>query len=435
MTSGGYTEDGFVGEFQNGIGWYCYPTPRFKTITLHAFWINELTPQDAAKGALLPHVLRRGTRRWPSLVAIERELEELYGASFRAEVGKVADKQLLSMHLEVINGRFLPGHPDTLRQALDFLSEVSSDPHLGPDGFDPGIVQQEKILLKRQIQALINDKGQYAMSRLVEILADGRRFGLRKLGTIADVENITGSELLDYYQSVKTTLPSLLFVVGDVDPSRIEDYVHKQWQGFRQPLTPIIPFVPRHDGQEVIERQAVRQGKVNMGFGTGISAADPQYPALMMYAGVLGGFPHSKLFVNVREKHSLAYYAFARLDAPLALMVIGAGIEFDDYSAVRRIIDQQLEAMQAGAISAEEMAFTLKAFCNDILSEEDSPSQIVGRQLEHVLVGNGMTGRRLMQALERVTISDIQAVAEKIRLDTVHFLTADGEGQGEAQDG
>lgn len=419
-----HTEDGFVGRFEEGTGWFCYPTKRFKTVTLQAFWINDLTAEHAAEGALLPHVLRRGTQRWPSLMAIEQKLEDLYGASFRADVGKVADKQLLSMHLEVVHGQYLPGNPDTVQQALDFLREASQNPRLGPHGFDAEVVAQEKILLERQIQSLVNDKSQYAMSRLIEIMADGRPFGLRKLGTIPDVERITSESLFNYYQTLRRNSPTMILVVGDVDPQRIEQYVQESNSGPRPGISAITLFEPHHVEQEVIEQQPIRQGKVNLGYGTGMAAGSPQYPALMMYAGVLGGFPHSKLFVNVREKHSLAYYAYARLDAALGLMVIGAGIEFSHYQAVRQIVNEQLEAMAAGQISEQEMAFTLKAFYNDILSEEDTPGQLIGRQLERVLMGGGLNGRQLMDALGRVSIQDIQHVSEHIALDTAYFLTA-----------
>lgn len=39
-----------------------------------------------------------------------------------------------------------------------------------------------------------------------------------------------------------------------------------------------------------------------MGIRTSITYGDPQYAAALMYNGILGGYPHSKLFVNVREK-------------------------------------------------------------------------------------------------------------------------------------
>ena len=58
------------------------------------------------------------------------------------------------------------------------------------------------------------------------------------------------------------------------------------------------------------ERQNLNQGKLSMGFRTKTRYGDDDYYALMVYNGILGGGAHSKLFSNVREKASLAYYAF-----------------------------------------------------------------------------------------------------------------------------
>ncbi len=424
------TEAGFVGNFHNGVGWYVYPTKRFKTISLQAFWVNDLTPSTAAQGALLPHLLKRGTLRWPDSMAIEKQLETLYGASFRADVGKIADKQLISVSLDIVHGQYLPGTPDTLHAGLAFLEEILNHP-LTPskNQFAEQYVEQEKELLRRQIRGLINDKNQYAMHRLLETMADGRAFGLRKLGRVSDLDAIDASRLYQYYEKVRDQSPFVLLVVGDVDPATIESYVKQGWSRGRHPLGAIEPYTPRHHNHEVIEEQPVSQGKVNWGYATGHTLTSPQYPALMMYAGVLGGFPHSKLFVNVREKASLAYYAYARIDAALSLMVIGAGIEFEDYQATKRIVAEQLEAMVEGEISGQELQYTLEAFRNDILSEEDSASQLIGRQMEKILLGGGLTGDQLIKALSEVSVSDIRAVAEGIQLDTTFFLTTDGSGR------
>lgn len=424
------TEAGFVGNFQNGVGWYVYPTKRFKTISLQAFWVNDLTQETAAQGALLPHVLKRGTRRWPDAMAIEKQLETLYGASFRADVGKIADKQLISVSLDVVHGQYLPGTPDTLEAGLNFLEEILNHP-LTPSAnqFDAEFVEQEKELLRRQIRGLINDKNQYAMHRLLETMAEGRAFGLRKLGRVEDLDAIDPASLFQYYQAVQQDSPFVLLVVGDVDPATVESYVKEGWSQRRRPLGSIEPYTPLHKDHEVIEKKPVSQGKVNWGYSTGHTLISPEYPALMMYAGVLGGFPHSKLFVNVREKASLAYYAYARIDAALSLMVIGAGIEFENYEATRRIVAEQVEAMRAGDISNQEMEYTKEAFRNDILSEEDAPSQLCGRQMEKILLGGGLTGDPLIEALSAVSVADIRKIAADIALDTTFFLTTDGSGR------
>ncbi len=417
----------FVGEWQDGLGWYIYPTSRFKTVTMYAAWIRPLSTHDRAYGAVLPQVLKRGTEKWPTRRLMETRLEELYGASFRADVGKLGDKQLMTFHLNVVNGQFLPKKPDTVTAALDFLTEVLDHPHLVDGLFAHDVVEQEKAQVKRQIAALINDKGQYALARLIELVADGAPFGLRKWGTAEEVDAVDQASLTRFCDTVRHEAPFLFLVVGDVDVDRMAPLLQDRFGGSRGTFATVEPYRGQHQGKTVVEEENVSQGKLAFAYRTGLTAKDPDYPALMMYSGILGGFSHSKLFLNVREKASLAYYAYSRLDPAVALMIVGAGIEFSHYEAARQIIEEQVEAMRRGQFSDEELAFTLKGYVNDILSEQDSPGQLIARQVERQLVGGGLSGQELIEALSRVRRDDIIRVAQAVHLDTAYFLTNKGE--------
>ncbi|MCY0881116.1 MAG: insulinase family protein, partial [Firmicutes bacterium] len=175
--------------------------------------------------------------------------------------------------------------------------------------------------------------------------------------------------------------------------------------------------------------------KLQMGYATGVTLQDERYPALMMYAGILGGFPHSKLFMNVRERAGLAYYAYAHIDSALGLMTISAGINRPQYAQARAIIEEQLEAMRQGEISAEEIMFTQAAFRNEILSEEDGPDGLISRQVQRMLLGGGLSGPELMARLTAVRVEDIVTVGEQIALDTVFLLAGTSGDEAEEADG
>ncbi len=49
--------------------------------------------------------------------------------------------------------------------------------------------------------------------------------------------------------------------------------------------------------------------------------------ALQVFNGIFGGFPHSKLFMNVREKEHLAYYASSSIDTFRGFMTVQTGID------------------------------------------------------------------------------------------------------------
>jgi hypothetical protein len=254
--------DRFLGEWHEGLGFFVYPTKRFKTVTIHAAWIRELTVAERALGATAVQVLRQGTTTMPSRTLMETRLEDLYGAGFRADVAKMGDKQLLSFHITVANGEFLPGKPDTVAQALDFLVDVLDRPHMIENRFPDAVVEQEKSLVKRQIAAIINDKGQYAMSRLIELVADGQRFGLRKLGTVDEVDVVTAKDLTDFFHRVHDESPFVFTVIGDVDVDLVQAHIAFQAADPIDHRTLSVP--PRGPNCRRVGRRAPRQAEYGL---------------------------------------------------------------------------------------------------------------------------------------------------------------------------
>jgi hypothetical protein len=55
-------------------------TDKFKTCCLSVNLITKLDRDDAAKNALLPRVLLRGTTAYPDMQSLNNQLDELYGA-------------------------------------------------------------------------------------------------------------------------------------------------------------------------------------------------------------------------------------------------------------------------------------------------------------------------------------------------------------------
>src|SRR6185436_13535608 len=134
-------------------------TQKLKTILVKASFTGDLDATVTRK-ALLPMVLRRGTRRFPDMKAIHRHLEDLYGSSLVSDVSKIGEWHAVKFRLEAVNDRFLPGEKGVFREALAFLRELIHEPRLAGGSFDAGFLEQEKHNLRRIIEGLIDDKAQ-----------------------------------------------------------------------------------------------------------------------------------------------------------------------------------------------------------------------------------------------------------------------------------
>lgn len=405
------------------------PTEKFKTTTIAAMIQQELTPETVTKTALLPSVLQRGTVTYPSTLQLKRKLEDLYGATLYTEVFKRGERHIMHLGLEIANGRYLSGNPQLLREGTSFLMEVLTRPVTEDGGFRRAYVEAEKKNLKQKIESLMDDKIRYAAQRCIAAMCDKEPFGLFVYGRTEDLPSIDSHNLYTYYRQVIETRPIDFFFVGNVSTDDVVSLVRELFpygKGERPPVQVKREQPAVKQVKEVIERLDVIQGKLNMGCRTGVTIRDDDYVSLLVYNGILGGFPHSKLFMNVREKASLAYYASSRLESHKGIMTIQSGIEIANYRKALDIIQKQLEAMREGNISDLELTQTRATLSNQLRERQDRPHELIDFTYHSLLSGRDWSLDRLLKRIGEVDKEDVRRVAEKVQLDTIYFLRDKG---------
>ncbi len=412
----------------NGINVYNIKTDKFKTNTVHIFFCDDLSYENVTKNALVPAVLRRGSQNHPSFRDLSQYLEQLYGASFDCGVSKKGERQIIQFYIEYVSEKYT-GKDDRLSEkALDLLEEIITQPLFENGLFKKSYVDQEKENLRRRIESRINDKVRYAVDRCLEELCKGEPYELHEYGLIDQLENITEEDLQKQYKYIIETLPVFVFISGDNDKEALEKIVNRLKQiprgNIKELSDTVVSDKPVQKIREVTEKMNITQGKLSMGFKTNTATFEDDYYALAVYNGILGGGIHSKLFQNVREKASLAYYSFSRLDKFKGLMVISSGVEIENKQKAIDIIKEQLQEIKKGNITDYEFNSTLKAYETGVKSMADSHIRIVDFYFSQALFGTDDTLETLIKKINRVTRDEVINVAKKIEPGVVYFLTS-----------
>ena len=175
--------------------------------------------------------------------------------------------------------------------------------------------------------------------------------------------------------------------------------------------------------RRVEETMDVAQGKLTMGFRTGgITAASPEYPALMLCNALFGGTTTSKLFLNVREKLSLCYYASSMVHKYKGVMVVSSGVEFANVKKAEDEILAQLEACRNGDFEPWEVEGARRYTVSSLRTVLDSQGRQEDYWLGQAIYGLAEGPEELAQRLEQVTTQQAVAAAKALSLDTVYFL-------------
>ncbi|WIV20841.1 pitrilysin family protein [Paenibacillus polygoni] len=419
------TNTGFERGSNQHIRIHVLPTKRFKTFAISLYVGAPLKEDTVTSTALIPFVLRRGTSSYPETIQFREQLEELYGAGFGFDVYKRGDHQIIQFRMDTINDSFVQSSDKLLDRSFAFLGEVVTSPAKENGHFRSSYVQQERDTVRKRLESIVNDKIRYAGERCIEEMCKGEPYRLHPLGERKDLPGIEPEGLYKSYEQWLQNAGMDLYVVGDTTLEEVEKLVEKYFHLNRNTSFEYKTEVssrPHREVQTVVEKLNVNQGKLNMGLRTSITYGDDQYASALMYNGILGGYPHSKLFVNVREKHSLAYYASSRYDGHKGIATIQSGIEIPNYEQAVEIIKNQLSDLKEGKISDLEMNQT-KAMIRNLLREiGDSAFEMISYDFNRQLSGKERTTMELLTQIESLTIEDVQKAAETFQLDTIYFL-------------
>jgi len=419
----------------NGFRLHMIPTTKYKTIHFVVKFKALLNRETITTRALLPYVLRQGTENYPTERKLQIKLDELYGATLSIDAAKKGNHHIISFRLEVANDKLIneTNNRSLIEEAINFLKEVIFAPKtVEQKSFDPQIVEREKKTLQHKIQAIADDKMAYANMRLISEMCAGELYEIPVYGYEKDLGNITATSAYEYYQNMLTEDDLDIYILGDFDQQLLQNTISATFQRDHQPTEHDVELTEgatiRKDVKEVIEKQPVQQAKLHLGYRTNTTFRDEDYAALQVFNGLYGSFPSSKLFINVREKNSLAYYAASRLESHKGLLIVFSGIASEDYEKAREIIELQMEAMKKGDFTEQELSETKGLIMSSLRETLDHPQGTIELLYQQVIANTKLTINVYFERINQVTKEDIIKIAEKIHEDTVYLLTAE-EGQ------
>jgi predicted Zn-dependent peptidase len=406
----------------DGVYLTCLPARKFKTSLLSAQFVTPLRGETASVYALLPAILRRGTVRYPDMGALAAQLDRLYGAEIDYTVRKKGENQCVGFVASFLSDDFVPGGEKLLEPTAALLGELICAPVTRSGRFLPEYAEGEKTNLIDAIRSLLNDKRDYADWRLLQEMCAGEPYGVGRMGDERTAERISLQKLYSQYTHLISTSRLELFYSGSAAPERVEAALLDAFSVLPRenvaPLAVCAAHPGRSEVRTVTEAMDVTQGKLGMGFSCG----SDDFPALLLGNTLFGGSSNSKLFLNVREKLSLCYFASSSYHRQKQLITVSSGIEFADYQRAYDEILLQLQSVQRGQLEEWELPGARSTLLNAYASMGDSQSKLENFYLGQAAAGLDDSPQDLAREVRETAAERIFAAMQTVRLDTVYFL-------------
>lgn len=410
-------------------------TDKFKTGFLSVNFIAPLSHETAAKNALIPQILMRGSKKYPNMAEINKALDYLYASSLASRNVKRGEMQIFGLSAGMIDADYTIGGENLPDMVSELLEDLLLNPVSNGESFDEAYTESEKTNLIDEINAKVNNKAVYARSRCIQEMCKGEAFGIDENGTVEEVSACTAKSVYEQYKYALSHYPVEIFFVGNGDTELLAARFEKIFTSIDRspiplPKTEVIRSSP--EAKAVTEDMAVNQGKLVMGFRSGICVTDEDYYSLILMNELFGGGVTSKLFMNVREKMSLCYYCSSSPDAIKGLLIVSSGIEVANRDIAEKAILEQLDALRSGNFTEEEFSNAVLGLSNSYKELSDSAKGLELWYLGRLLFGIECEPDDVVSGISRVSRDQVIAAANKLSLDTVYFLN--GTLKGDDQD-
>lgn len=414
-------------DIKSGVRLNMISTDRFKMSRLSISFIYNADELMSPMRKLMFSILMRGSRNYPSVAAINRALDDLYGSAVSFRCSADGDRHVFTFVCEMLDERYIYNNDgiDILHGTLEILKDILLHPLKDGEMLTDDFIRSEKKNAADAIRSKANDQRAYSAEKCRRIMFGGERCGISADGNEEMIYSFTPEQLTECHRCMFNDASVTCFYIG----SKSEDIINREIQGLFSDVTlssdvrkGYTPYVSTRDIIFESEEKAVAQSRLNIGMRMGVVISDREYYAAVLFNEIFGGSSTSKLFMNVREKKSLCYYCSSVYMVSKGAVFISCGINADKRDAVYEEIMHQLNEMKLGNFPDDEISVAKKQIINSFKQVSDSPSGLDNYYFRRDMAGIGLTPSESIDMVMAVTREDIMNIAKRIVPDTVYFL-------------
>ena len=358
-------------------------------------------PELAGVSHFIEHLPFKGSLRWPTAQDVSEAIEGVGGV-----MNASTDREVTVFWCKVAQPHF--------RTALAVLLDMLLNPLLEPEE-----VEKEREVIQEELR-MTYDNPSYRVDLLIdEAMWPDQAMGRDVGGTPDTVAAIGQESIRDYMRQQYNPANTVVAVAGNVEHGEVVDLLADA-TGDWQPR-PALEWEPvsgegGEDGPVVkIERRRSDQSHLCLAL-PGLSLEHPDRYTLSLLNVMLGDGMSSRLFLNLREKQSLAYDVSSSINhfRDCGSMVIYCGVEPRKTNDAVRALMRELDGMREEAEERELNKAREYTVGRLLLRMEDSRAVASWLGSQELLQDRVASVDEIIGRLYAVTPSDISALAARL---------------------
>ncbi|ERJ76524.1 EF-P 5-aminopentanol modification-associated protein YfmF [Streptococcus sobrinus] len=407
----------------DGVNLHLIKTEKFKTNHLTFRFTGERLKKTVAKRVLVAQMLATANADFPSSQKLRKTLARLYGTSLSTRVSTKGKAHILDIDLEFISPAYLE-KTDFQHEIFDLLYTILYKPLITLEQFQSKVFDVEKANLISYLEADKEDSFYLSELGLYDLFYHDDNLKVSKYARVDLVEQENSFTAYQEFQRMLKEDQIDIFLLGDFEASSVLEEINRFPFQARK-LYRFVNFTQDRLNitQEKIDRQDDHQSILQLGYHLPLTYSHPDYPIALVLNGLLGGFAHSRLFTQVREKEGLAYSISSQVHPYTVLLQVYAGIDKRQREKTLRMINQEWHNLKAGRYSSHLLQQTKQHLLNDYYLAQDSPKILIERAYnQKYLAKNDENLPKWPDRIAAVNKADIMQLARKIHLQALYYL-------------
>ena len=411
-------------EIIKGVHLHFIQSEKFKTNKIKVRFSAPMSEKTIAGRVLTASMLETSNALYPTSQAFREKLANLYGANYSTSLSRRGLVHYLDINLSFVRDQFLSRKNMLADEILDFLKASLFFPLSNGQAFDTKTFEIEKRNVLTDLEAEIENHFYHAHRELNNLFYDLPEMRIPRVATIELVEKETAETSFAAFQQMLNQDQIDFFFIGDFNEIAVREKIQEfQFSEREQPLQLSYQQNYSNITREKLEQRDVHQSIVELAYHFSSQYGDRSHLPLIVLNGLLGGFAHSKLFVNVREKESLAYTISSSFDIFSGLMRIYAGIDRANRTKTIALINRQILDLKRGHFTDEELEQTKNMLKNSILLAQDRQNTLIERAFMSSVLGKKFLSLEAwLKELENVSKADLIEAAQQLKLQAIYFM-------------
>lgn len=298
------------------------------------------TEKENGISHFLEHFLFKGTKKYPSALAISTLVDSI-GGEMNANTGKEHTQYYIKAA-----SKFLP-------VIFEMLTDMMQNPLL-----DAEELEREKGVIVEEIN-MYKDMPMAEIDNILEAtMWPGTPLGRDIAGTKETVTKFTREMFQSYISRHYQTPNMILGISGKYDQKEFNALVDTYWKKY--PKQKFHKWDKVKDDQKqsrvMVQCKQTEQAHFTLGFKA-FPYGDKRNTAATVLGSILGGGMSSRLFIEVRERRGLGYYvrAYPGCYQDTGVFTVSAGVQVDKIEQAVTVVLDELKKIQTITVPPQEL--------------------------------------------------------------------------------